>query len=221
MTQRARIRDRPVMTSSVRPSVKRARSGGVSADGLQRQHGNRRPRFRRGGIHGLRFADRGGACRRRHRNVDHVAAPRHGPDDPHAALAERATNLADALRQGLVADGHAGPYRLHELVLADDPAGMLQQVADDVEALGTQGDLAAAGSQQPRPRRVECEIVELKQLGHLSVCRNGGDSTLRKVSGKFKQLLISPSRRPHAPSVFASPACSAAAPRTDDDGAET
>ena len=73
-----------------------------------------------------------------------VAAPVGGLDDPRlpGIVAERAPDLADAHLQGTVAQEHARPDRLLELVLADQPAGTRGQVLEHGQRLRSQRDRA-------------------------------------------------------------------------------
>jgi hypothetical protein len=55
-----------------------------------------------------------------------------------AGVVDGATNLTNALRQGLFADRHIRPKGIEHLFLGHDPAGVLHQIPQHFEALGPQ-----------------------------------------------------------------------------------
>jgi hypothetical protein len=86
----------------------------------------------------------------RHWHVEHVAAPGHRPDGGLRIIVERATNLEQALREGVVRDRGVGPDRFHQFILRDEFPVVYDQVSEDVEALGSEGerpDRSGAGIQ--------------------------------------------------------------------------
>ena len=67
-----------------------------------------------------------------------VAPTCHGLDDPVILVAQGMPNVSDTLDQSIVGDKHPGPDRLDQLVLADHPARVLHQIAQNIERLGPQ-----------------------------------------------------------------------------------
>ena len=57
-----------------------------------------------------------------------IAAARNGLEYELIAVVERATNFNGALHQGIIGNKGVGPDGLHEFLLADKPAGMLDEV---------------------------------------------------------------------------------------------
>ena len=78
----------------------------------------------------------------------HVAAPCDRPDDGLRIVIERATNLEQALREGIVGDGSVGPDRLNHFVFGDELPVVHDQVCEDVEALGPEGHGHAVPEQE-------------------------------------------------------------------------
>jgi hypothetical protein len=95
----------------------------------------------------------------RHRDIEEIAAARRGLDQALVLVAERTANLADAVRQRLVGDRHAGPDRLHHLVLGDDPAGIFHEIAQHFERLGPQRH-RPRGPLELQPREIQREAFE-------------------------------------------------------------
>ena len=75
---------------------------------------------------------------------------------PGIPVAQGAADVANALRQRLVADRHVGPYRIQELFLAHDTAGMFEQAAQHFEAFRPQARPAGAPV-QAKPFQIEGE----------------------------------------------------------------
>ena len=84
----------------------------------------------------------------RHRRIEHVAAPGDRPDDGLRIVIERATNLEQALREGIVGDGSVGPDRLDQFIFGDELPVVHDQVCEDVEALGPEGHGHAVPEQE-------------------------------------------------------------------------
>jgi hypothetical protein len=97
------------------------------------------------------------------------AAARYGLDDLLCLIAQRSPNLADALRQGVIGDRHIRPDGLDQLVLAHQPVGILDQIAKQLEGLGTELDLMAVGA-QATGGEVQGESVETVYAAHSGVC---------------------------------------------------
>lgn len=79
-------------------------------------------------------------------------------DQPALLVAERKTQLADALKQIVFADMDIRPYRFHQLLLAQHPPGIGGEQRQHLERLGPELDLAAVGTAQFRAVPVEFEI---------------------------------------------------------------
>ena len=90
----------------------------------------------------------------------YVAAARHGLEQPLRAVIQRATQLDSALHQGIVGHAGVGPQRLHQLLLADQAAAILNQVLEGLVHLGSKLDLLSALEHRP-PRQVQGELAEL------------------------------------------------------------
>ena len=78
---------------------------------------------------------------------------------PRLVVAQRPPDLHEALHQRVVGDGRVRPDGLHQLLLGDQPAGVPNEVGEDVEALRPEPDLAAV-VQQRAARRIEDEAAE-------------------------------------------------------------
>src|SRR5690606_9323566 len=75
------------------------------------------------------------------------------------ALSEGPANIDHALGEGPVCDDGVAPHRVQQLLLADEPAVMLEQVAEHLEGLPPQPDLVAAFTQSTAVD-VERELAE-------------------------------------------------------------
>jgi hypothetical protein len=58
------------------------------------------------------------------------------------AIVESRTHVTDAASQCLVGDGHVGPNRADKFVFRDETADVLDQMAQDFEALRPQRNFA-------------------------------------------------------------------------------
>src|SRR5262249_59612091 len=77
-----------------------------------------------------------------------VATARYVPDDGLLAVTDGLTNLAHAVCQRLVGHDHIRPDRLHEFLLGYNPVSVFKQIAQDLERLWAQLNLAVRGSQR-------------------------------------------------------------------------
>ena len=80
-----------------------------------------------------------------------------------SAVTDRLTHLADALRKRLVRDDHIRPNRLHKLALRHQAVGILDKVAQNLEALRAQLNLAIRPP-QTTAHDIERVILELEHL---------------------------------------------------------
>jgi hypothetical protein len=71
-------------------------------------------------------------------DVQDIAAPGDGFQNISAYWAKDAANFSDALRQRVVANSHIGPDSVDKLLFGGHPAGMLNQKAENLEALAPQ-----------------------------------------------------------------------------------
>lgn len=126
----------------------------IAAEILEGQHGDRRrvvgalPRF-----HGRRIAIP-------HATdailVYHIASPQDGADQAVRIRAECLADILHALSKGIVGDGDVGPDGIDQLILADDAAGVLQQIDEQRQRFGAQVDVVPAPLQ---PALVQIEPV--------------------------------------------------------------
>src|SRR5262249_1714313 len=79
-------------------------------------------------------------------------------------VAERGTQLADALKQAVLADMDIRPDRLHQLLLAQHPAAAGREQSQHLESLGPELDCNAVGRAQLRALLIQLEAGETKQL---------------------------------------------------------
>jgi hypothetical protein len=77
-----------------------------------------------------------------------------------ATIVEGGANVADAAGQGLVRGDAAAPDDLHQFILRDQAVGVLGEVPQKIEALGTQFHLAAV-PKKAGALDVEGEVREL------------------------------------------------------------
>jgi hypothetical protein len=89
--------------------------------------------------------------------VEQIAVPRHGPDHLSALVAKRLPDIADAARDGFIRHDHVGPDGLDQLLLGDRAPGVVDQVAQHLEALAPQLDRALAP--------VQGQAVEIEKVG--------------------------------------------------------
>src|SRR5262245_14319005 len=92
-----------------------------------------------------------------------VAAPRHGLDQTLLAVAQRLTHVAHATRQRRVRHDDVRPYCFDQFVLRHQPAGILDEVAQHLEALRPEVDLAVAAAKYP-VSEVERTVLEAKDI---------------------------------------------------------
>jgi len=87
----------------------------------------------------------------RDRSREQVPSAGNCPDEALVTVSESATNIADAMGEGFVCYGDRRPYRVDELVLRNQPAGILNKVLQDRKALGTQLHLSIIGAETAAP----------------------------------------------------------------------
>ncbi len=149
----------------------------VAAQVLERQHGDRRLVGQRG-------------RRRRARRCSPVgrrppwrtprtprpragSRPRHGPQQLLRLVAQRPADVADALGDRLSVTTTLGPDRRHDRVATQEPAGVLDQQAQQRERLRPQRHLGAPGGEEHAAGRVEREAREPKRLPRRPICVHG------------------------------------------------
>jgi len=120
-----------------------------------------------------------------------------GFDDAVIAVAECLTDILDALDQRVVGAGGAAPDRFEQLLLGDESACVLDQVAEDVEGLRPQLDLLAV-PKDGAARPVEDERIELQYRharDHLPARSKGGflpfSLSVRQISSLFRDATAS------------------------------
>src|SRR5262245_57065725 len=77
----------------------------------------------------------------RDRGLKDVPSSWHGPDGGLIGILQGEPDVADAPCQGFVCHGHIRPDRFNNFALGDEPSGVLDEIAQDFEALGPQFDL--------------------------------------------------------------------------------
>ena len=106
------------------------------------------------------------------------AAAVHGPD-PFlllAVVADGAAGGLDAAGQGGVGDDAPVPHDLDQLVLADEPAGIARQVADELEHLRLDRR-QRAGAPELERLQVDLDIPEAQTGRHCPLPSNEGQVT--------------------------------------------
>jgi hypothetical protein len=93
----------------------------------------------------------------------YITVPRNGLDDPLVAVAQRRPYVANASRQRFVGHDDFGPYRRHDLFFAQWPAGIFDQIAQDVEGFGTELGVVAAVS-EAAAHHIEGKLFEAEDL---------------------------------------------------------
>jgi len=112
----------------------------------------------------------------RDRSREQVPSAGNCPDEALVTVSESATNIADAMGEGFVCYGDRRPYRVDELVLRNQPAGILNKVLQDRKALWTQLHLSIIGAQTAAPE-IEREPGETEHF--LTDCLH---RALRRIS---------------------------------------
>jgi hypothetical protein len=85
-----------------------------------------------------------------------------GLDDALLSIVKRDTHVADAAGQRFISHDDVGPDRLNELVLRYQPARVLDEIAQNLEALRPQLDLAIVRAEAASP---QIELVSLEAKG--------------------------------------------------------
>jgi hypothetical protein len=83
----------------------------------------------------------------RDRNRKTVSSSWHGLDDFLVGIGDGLTHFADASRERIVGHDHVWPGRFDQLVFGHQAPGIPNKVAQYLEALGTQVDLAISSPQ--------------------------------------------------------------------------
>jgi hypothetical protein len=106
----------------------------------------------------------------RYRCREPVAAAGHRRDDGLLAVSDGLTNLAYAMRQGLVGYDHVWPDRLDQFLLGHQAIRILHEIAQHLEALRTQLNIAVRGTQRAARdiQRIALELEHLKRRGPLA-----------------------------------------------------
>ena len=84
----------------------------------------------------------------RHLGLEQVAASRNDPDHLALVVAERSADFADALKQAVLADMDVRPDGFHQLLLAQDAAGIPGEQPQYLQGLGPELDRLAIGRAQ-------------------------------------------------------------------------
>ena len=77
-----------------------------------------------------------------------VAATRHGLDDTAFLVVQGVPDISDALYQCVIGDEETRPDSPHQLVLADHPPPILDEMAQDIEGLRPQFDVLVPTAQR-------------------------------------------------------------------------
>jgi hypothetical protein len=88
----------------------------------------------------------------RDRSGEQVPSAGNCPNEAPVMISKGATNIADAMGKGFVCYGDRRPYRIDQLVLRNQPAGILNKVFQDPKALGSQLHLAIVGADTAAPK---------------------------------------------------------------------
>jgi len=89
--------------------------------------------------------------------LEQVAAPRNDPDQLALVVGQRGADLADALKQAVLADMDVRPDRFHQLLLAQDAAGICGEQPQHLQRLGPKLDRLAVGPAQLGALSIELE----------------------------------------------------------------
>ena len=81
----------------------------------------------------------------RHLGLEQIAASRNDPDHLALVVAKRGADFADALEQAVLADMDVRPDRFHQLLLAQDAAGIPGEQPQYLQGLGPELDRLAIG----------------------------------------------------------------------------
>jgi hypothetical protein len=107
---------------------------------------------------------RSARCDAHNRRREPVAATRYGLDDGLVGIANGFAHFAHAMCQRLVRHVHVGPDSLKQLLPGHEAIGILQEIAQQLEALRAQRNLAIHGSQHIA-RDIQRISLELEHLG--------------------------------------------------------
>src|SRR5262249_1067684 len=102
------------------------------------------------------------ARRQRHWSREEITPPWQGLDDALLAVRKRHTHVADTTSQRFIGDRDVRPDRFDEFVLWHQTARVLNEVAQNLEALRPQLDLALVLAQAASP---QIEFVSLEEEG--------------------------------------------------------
>jgi hypothetical protein len=137
---------------------------GIVAEVLEREHHQHRPVRRRQRQWRRRNGNgRSEGCALgygRGRDIEQIAAPLRGAQQPLGLVAERAADVLDALRDTVFGDEDSWPDRLHQFVPVDERPGIDDQIAQQIERFGPQGQLRAVLGEKTAAHEIERETVE-------------------------------------------------------------
>src|SRR5262249_28661096 len=123
----------------------------------------------------------------RYLDVEQIAATGHELDHLPLVVAKGRADLANALEEVILADMHARPDRLHQLLLAEHPAGIGREQPQHLEGLGSKLDRYAAGAAQFGTRWIELEIGKTKHVPLGSPAVDGTGNIQIRFVGEAKK----------------------------------
>jgi hypothetical protein len=97
-------------------------------------------------------------------DIEQIAATGNRPDHHAVNIAELLAQLANALHQRIVGNCHVAPNGIVKLLLGDETPGILGEMAQEMERLRPQIEVASATRTQPRVRS-SSNRSKLKILG--------------------------------------------------------
>ena len=83
-------------------------------------------------------------------------------DDLTAVVAERGADFTNALEQAVFADINLRPDRLHQFLLGEDAAGIVDEILQHLECLRTELEHAAIRAAQLGPLPIQFKPVKTK-----------------------------------------------------------
>ena len=99
-----------------------------------------------------------------HLGLEQVAATGDHPDHLALVVAERSADFADALKQAVLADMDIRPGGFHQLLLAQDAAGILGEQPQYLQGLGSEPDRPAIGCAQLGAFRIELKTGKAQHV---------------------------------------------------------
>ena len=167
-----------------------------------------RVRFARRGLADGRNLRRGRDLGLGHFGLEQVAAARDDPDHLALVVTEGGADFADALEQAVLADMDVRPDGFHQLLLAEDTAGIGGEQPQHLQRLGPQLDRLAIGPAQLGALGIELKTRkaqhpspsnrQLSPFGARIDLKNVPDAQSRRISEKFQNVstAVSGHRRP-------------------------